>query len=182
MPYEVEKVKSRVFYYLCMVLAGCILANIILRCDRNLQAFVISFVDSSRLAASTMRQTIFRVSLERAKQFVVVYLLYKVFHPKTVFSIGLSLLLFLFGFSLSCQMFYLGLQGVWFLMICLFPHFLIYIIALYYLAMEIHRIGEDKHKREVVMGVLIIMFVVGVLTESILSKFFLKNFLQYIGM
>jgi len=40
MPYESEKLKSRVFYYLCMVLAGCILANIVLRCDRNLQVFI----------------------------------------------------------------------------------------------------------------------------------------------
>ena len=38
MPYESEKLKSRVFYYLCMVLAGCILANIVLRCDRDLQS------------------------------------------------------------------------------------------------------------------------------------------------
>ena len=50
MPYESEKLKSRVFYYLCMVLAGCILANIVLRCDRNLQVFILPFTDSSRLA------------------------------------------------------------------------------------------------------------------------------------
>ena len=46
MPYESEKLKSRVFYYLCMVLAGCILANIVLRCDRNLQVFILPFTDS----------------------------------------------------------------------------------------------------------------------------------------
>ena len=40
------------------------------------------------------------------------YLLYKVFPPKAVFSIGMSALLFLFGFVISCQMFYLGLSGV----------------------------------------------------------------------
>ena len=50
MPYESEKLKSRVFYYLCMVLAGCILANIVLRCDRDLQVFILPFTDSSRLA------------------------------------------------------------------------------------------------------------------------------------
>ena len=33
MPYESEKLKSRVFYYLCMVLAGCILANIVMRSE-----------------------------------------------------------------------------------------------------------------------------------------------------
>ena len=57
MPYESEKLKSRVFYYLCMVLAGCILANIVLRCDRNLQVFILPFTDSSRLAGVSVQQT-----------------------------------------------------------------------------------------------------------------------------
>ena len=112
MPYESEKLKSRVFYYLCMVLAGCILANIVLRCDRNLQVFILPFTDSSRLAGVSVQQTLFYVLLQRTKQVAVVYLLYKVFPPKAVFSIGMSALLFLFGFVISCQMFYLGLSGV----------------------------------------------------------------------
>ena len=105
MPYESEKLKSRVFYYLCMVLAGCILANIVLRCDRDLQVFILPFTDSSRLAGVSVQQTLFYVLLQRTKQVVVVYLLYKVFPPKAVFSIGMSALLFLFGFVISCQMF-----------------------------------------------------------------------------
>ena len=103
MPYESEKLKSRVFYYLCMVLAGCILANIVLRCDRNLQVFILPFTDSSRLAGVSVQQTLFYVLLQRTKQVAVVYLLYKVFPPKAVFSIGMSALLFLFGFVISCQ-------------------------------------------------------------------------------
>ena len=134
MPYESEKLKSRVFYYLCMVLAGCILANIVLRCDRDLQVFILPFTDSSRLAGVSVQQTLFYVLLQRTKQVAVVYLLYKVFPPKAVFSIGMSALLFLFGFVISCQMFYLGLSGVWFLLLCLFPHYLIYLGMLYYLA------------------------------------------------
>ena len=104
MPYESEKLKSRVFYYLCMVLAGSILANIVLRCDRNLQVFILPFTDSSRLAGVSVQQTLFYVLLQRTKQVAVVYLLYKVFPPKAVFSIGMSALLFLFGFVISCQM------------------------------------------------------------------------------
>lgn len=182
MPYESEKIKSRVFYYLCMVLAGCILANIILRCDRNLQTFVLPFADSTQLAGVSVRKTLFYVFLQRVKQVIVVYLLYKVFPAKAVFSIGMSVLLFLFGFAISCQMFYLGISGVWFLLLCLFPHYLIYIVMLYYLAVEIRRVGEDKNKKRMVMLVLIMTFLVGIVSESVLSKIFLKNFLQYIGM
>ena len=110
MPYESEKLKSRVFYYLCMCWQVGILANIVLRCDRDLQVFILPFTDSSRLAGVSVQQTLFYVLLQRTKQVAVVYLLYKVFPPKAVFSIGMSALLFLFGFVISCQMFYLGLR------------------------------------------------------------------------
>jgi len=160
MPYESEKLKSRVFYYLCMVLAGCILANIVLRCDRDLQVFILPFTDSSRLAGVSVQQT----------------LLYKVFPPKAVFSIGMSALLFLFGFVISCQMFYLGLSGVWFLQLCLFPHYLIYLGMLYYLAAEARKVGEDKNKKRMAAMILILTFFVGILSESILSKIFLIHF------
>lgn len=182
MPYESEKIKSRVFYYLCMVLAGCILANVVLRCDRDLQAFILPFTDSSQLAGISVQKTMLYVFLQRVKQMVIVYLLYKVFPAKAVFSIGLSVLLFLFGFVISCQMFYLGISGVWFLLLCLFPHYLIYLVMLYYLAVEVRKTGEDKMRKRMAVLVLIMTFFVGIISESILSKIFLKNFLQYIGM
>lgn len=182
MPYEIEKVKGRIFYYLCIVLAGCIMANIVLRCDRDLQMFVLPFVDSDRLMKITMRQTMLHVFWQRAKQTVVVYLFYKVFPSKAVFAIGFSVLLFLFGFGISCQMFYLGISGVWFFLLCLFPHYLIYIGLLYYLAIQVQKVGEDRKKKQITALILIMTFFVGILSESILSKIFLKNFLQYIGM
>ena len=74
MPYESEKLKSRVFYYLCMVLAGCILANIVLRCDRELRAFILPFTDRSRVVGITVPQTMFDVLLQRPKQGVVVFI------------------------------------------------------------------------------------------------------------
>lgn len=182
MPYETEQVKSRLFFYLCMVLTGCILANIILRCDRNLQAFTLPLIESSKLLSISIRQTVVYVSMQRAKQIIVVYLLYKIFPPKHVFAIGVSVLLLLFGFAVSCQMFYLGLAGVWFLLLCLFPHYLIYIGLLYYLSVEVRKGSEDRRKKGMVLLIVLAILLTGILCESIFSKIFLKNFLQYIGM
>ena len=69
-----------------------------------------------------------------------------------------------------------------FLLLCLFPHYLIYLGMLYYLAAEARKVGEDKNKKRMAAMILILTFFVGILSESILSKIFLKNFLQYIGM
>lgn len=59
---------------------------------------------------------------------------------------------------------------------------LIYLGMLYYLAAEARKVGEDKNKKRMAAMILILTFFVGILSESILSKIFLKNFLQYIGM
>lgn len=182
MLYETEQVKSRLFFYLCMVLTGCILANIILRCDRDLQAFTLPFVESGRILSSSVRQTVVYVLIQRVKQVIVVYLLYKIFPAKHVFSIGVSALLLLFGFAISCQMFYLGIAGVWFLLLCLFPHYLIYIGLLYYLSVQMAKVPETRRKKEIVLLIVIAVLLAGILCESIFSKIFLQNFNQYIGM
>ena len=53
---------------------------------------------------------------------------------------------------------------------------------LYYLAAEARKVGEDKNKKRMAAMILILTFFVGILSESILSKIFLKNFLRHIGM
>lgn len=60
--------------------------------------------------------------------------------------------------------------------VSLFPHYLIYLGMLYYLAAEARKVGEDKNKKRMAAMILILTFFVGILSESILSKIFLKNF------
>lgn len=182
MPYESEKIKSRLFYYLCMVLVGCILANILLRCDQDLQSFVLSFTDSTQITESSVQQTVFRVLMQRIKQIVMIYLLYKVFSARTVYSFIMSAMLILLGFLISCQIFYFGIPGVCLFLLCLFPHYLIYGWILYYMATKIQKGYEGGKHKQMVIFVLGVAFLAGILSESVLSKIFLKNFLQYMGM
>ena len=79
-------------------------------------------------------------------------------------------------------MFYLGLAGVWFLLLCLFPHYLIYIGLLYYLSVQMAKVPETRRKKEIVLLIVIAVLLAGILCESIFSKIFLQNFIQYIGM
>lgn len=183
MLYENEKIKSHIFYYLCIVLAGCILVNILLRCDVNMQAFVLPLKESDQMMDASVRQTVLYVVFQRVKQIVILYLLYKVFPPGIVFSICMSGLMFLLGASVSLQMYYEGISGVWFLLLCLLPHYLIYLVVMFYMAVWMRKENyESKEKKIVVLFFLMLAFAIGILSESILSKIFLKNFLQYIGL
>lgn len=177
-----EKIKSHIFYFVCVVLAGSILANIFLRCDRDVSAFTVAYIDSVSLEQMTVGKTLVYIFLRRAKQAVLLYLLYKVFPPRYVFAAVLSVLLLLFGFCLSCQMYYLGTGGVCYLLLCLLPHYLFYLFLLYFLSMRIRQSATTDKQRILTLGVSGIIFLTAVMSESVLSKIFLKNFLQYMGM
>lgn len=175
-----EKLKSRIFCFLCAVLAGCIVANILLRLDRNLQAYVIPFVESEHFKQVTLKETFFYVLFQRLKQFVILLLLYKVFPAKYIFTTVVTALLCLFGFTMSCQMYYMGWNGVCYMILCLFPHYLIYLLLLGGLAGR-QKMGEYVRNKSTFIVIAFGIFLLGVCMESFLSKIFLKNFLQYIG-
>ena len=105
----------------------------------------------------------------------------------TVFGVPMAIMAMLFtgiglGIVFSMSILQFGLTGGAVAVALLFPHYLIYLGMLYYLAAEARKVGEDKNKKRMAAMILILTFFVGILSESILSKIFLKNFLQYIGM
>ena len=105
----------------------------------------------------------------------------------TVFGVPMAIMAMLFtgiglGIVFSMSILQFGLTGGAVAVALLFPHYLIYLGMLSYLAAEARKVGEDKNKKRMVAMILILTFFVGILSESILSKIFLKNFLQYIGM
>lgn len=181
MQYENERIKSGLFYYICIVLVGCILANILLRCDRNLQGFTLAFADSQQLIRVSLKETFLYVLLQRTKQLVVIYLLYKVLPTKYTRVVIVSFLFLFFGFILSCQMYYMGMHGVWYLLLCLFPHYFIYLWMLYFLPFWKIK-SEDGNTVAVKICVTLAIFLIAIFLESFVSKIFLKNFLQYMGM
>lgn len=179
MSYESEKIKNTIVYFLIIVLSGCVLANVMIRCRQDVSMFYLPFSDYAGVEALPARQTFFYVLLQRAKQLLIVYLLYKVFPGQFVFRTIMTCLLFFFGFVVSCQMYYLGMQGIIWLMLCLFPHYLIYMWLLYHLY-RYQDIGGTNRQSLLYFGLTAAYFLIGVMAESIVSRIFLKNFLQYI--
>lgn len=179
MSYEAEKIKNTIIYFLIIILSGCVLANAMIRCGQDVSMFYLPFSDYAGIQTLPARQTFFYVMIQRAKQLLIVYLLYKVLPGQFVFRTIMTCLLFFFGFVVSCQMYYLGLQGVIWLMLCLFPHYLVYMWLLYHMY-RYRDIGREPRKFALYIGIMFACFLIGVLAESIVSRIFLKNFLQYI--
>ncbi len=181
MQYEMEKMKNGIIYFLIVVLAGCVLANIMIRCKQDVSMFYLPFSDYAEIDAMSAKKTFFYVLIQRAKQLILIYLLYKAIPGQVIFRTIMTGLLFLFGFVLSCQMYYLGMRGIIWLLLCLLPHYLIYMWLLYHL----YRYKEPSHERKKIVlyiGLSAAYFIAGVLTESVVSRIFLKNFLQYIDL
>lgn len=166
----------------CMfVVTGAIFADLFLCRDTADIPFYFPFETSNRLEAYSVSKTIIYVFIQRLKQFVILYLMFKVLRPHIMMRgivFGLS---FLLGIMCSCQFYQMGILGVVWLILCLFPHYILYLWGIG--AMYRLRLTKETENNRYVYGILIIAFMVtGVLSEGIISKFFLKKFLQYMGM
>lgn len=180
MSYEIEKLRKNILYFLAVVLLGSVVANVMIRCGQNMSMYCISYTDYGSISELTNAQTFFYVLSQRAKQFLVIILLYKVFSGPLVFRTIISGLLFIFGFAASCQLYYLGMQGVLWLLVCIFPHYFVYCWLIFHMY-RYQQYGRDSKQVFLYFGLIISCFIVGVLSESIISSFLLKIFLQYIG-
>ena len=179
MEYENEKIKRVVLYSMLIVFIGSVLANIMIWRGQDISMFYLPYSDYDSVNAISGKGIMIYVLLERTKQFLIIFLIYKVAPKTLVFRMITTSLLFVFGFVISCQMYFLGLTGVVWLILCLFPHYIIYILLIYNL-FRYKEIGTDQRQRVLYIGVLVLYFVLGVVSESIFSRILIKNFLQYI--
>lgn len=166
--------------FVAFAVIGSAVSNILLQMGKNLQGMTIPFIAEEQLVHVEMQSAFIHVLFRRVKQFGVLYLLYRVCPPKITMRVISNAAVFFFGIILSCQLYYFGLKGIFWLVICLLPHFLIYIFLFYHLSL--YDIWKQRDKSFAIFWLLSITYLLtGVLSECMISRFFIKIFLQYIG-
>ncbi|MGN0367469.1 MAG: hypothetical protein ACI4EK_01710 [Wujia sp.] len=167
--------------FVVFAVIGSIVSNILLQMGKNLQGMTIPFITEEQFLHIEMQKAFIRVLFRRVKQFGVLYLLYRVCSPKILVRVISNAAVFLFGIILSCQMYYFGLKGILWLVLCLLPHYFIYIFLFYHLSL--YDVWKQQNKSIAMFWMISITYLVtGVLSECMISRFFIKIFLQYIGL
>ncbi len=136
----------------------------------------ISYIEKQEVASSVMY-----VILKRLKHIVIILLLIKAFKIERVYKGFLVLGGVIFGVMTSIQIYYLGLTGMITFLLYILPHYLVYFYGLNYVykLKKISGYTEEKIKNMILVS---IIFLIGIISECIFSRFFLIKFYQYMVM
>ncbi|MDD3745606.1 MAG: hypothetical protein PHD70_03920 [Anaerostipes sp.] len=139
--------KRRYFFGMCM-LAGLILGSLF--ANFVYQSNLIYNDQINRLILKTQKvepnlKLLLYILLKRGKQYAIIYLLGYILQPMVLFVLGFFFFSFLMGSVLSLQIIASGFQGVFQVMLHLFPHFIFYGICLYLL---FQRNGRDMYMKD----------------------------------
>ncbi len=180
-----DKTRLRIIVFLFSIAAASFIANylIVSGCSLRYLGIDMSAVNST---LSDENLSVFMVTVfQRIKQLVIIILLFKFIKTDLVLAVLIGLSGVIIGLLVSVETYYQGITGVIYTILCFFPHFVFYCINIKLLS----EYYGDSHKRSFFSGngaklkfviINLLVFLLGVGSELIINRFFLKNFYQYI--
>ncbi len=156
----------------------CFMCNLFIKNDINFEYLALELTDIRNLVLQDKQIVLGTVGLNRIKQLIVLLIIMKAFGSKNTYNFLMILLGSILGFVLSIQVYYVGMGGIIIFMVYIFPHYLIYLLAMYYSSItNMFERGNDSNIKKVMSFALI--YVVGIVVECVFMTFFLKIFYQY---
>lgn len=171
--YEYENL---IFFTLSVVFFSFII-NLFIRKNIDFGYLNLSVYDMDICQEINLSSVIY-VLMKRLEQFIVVFALMRTFGADMVYKCILICFGMVFGTLVTVQIYYDGIAGIILLLLYLIPHYIIYIYLLKIMRSFFmpERINQKKIVFLLCTGLILLL---GVVAESILSRFFLYKFYQY---
>lgn len=168
---------GNLLFVMCAILFSSLIINLFLRRHVDFGYLNLSVYDVMEIT-QTNASVFLYVFIKRAEQFVIAFALMRLLKPDMVYRFILVMLGMMFGTMSTVQTYYDGFSGVILLFLYLMPHYVIYLILLNRTSFFLtYGRGEGKKLRFFAFAVA--LFVLGVISEGILSRFFLNKYYQY---
>jgi hypothetical protein len=152
--------------------------NIFLKKDFSFSYLVLSLDDLGKNLEKNIHSVMLFLVIKRAEQLAVIALLMHLIKPETVFNMVICLLGAMLGVMVSVQTYYEGISGVFLLVLYCIPHYPIYVLFLWML--KNYNIRRALNQRQLrLLAVAFLVFLIGVIFEGVVSRFFLNEFYQY---
>lgn len=158
------------------VIFSCITINLFMRRQVDFGYLNLSVYDIS-FRAKTETTVLIYIFLKRLEQYIVIFALMRLLKTDVVYHGVIILLGMMFGVLCSVQTYYDGVKGVALLLLYLLPHYIIYLYLLYVAKRFLSFPDKRKYLRFFLFAAFILLL--GVLSEGIISRFFLNKFYQY---
>lgn len=121
------------------------------------------------------------IAFKRLKQIFIIFILFRTFRPKLILEIIAVCFGIFWGMIITNQIYICGFTGIIILLLCFLPHYPVYIL----LIKNIYNFNicspPSRHLYRYIL-LFICIFSIGVVCESFFSRFFLKQFYQYVVM
>ena len=161
------------------ILLASFLINILIRLGYDFEYMDLTIYNLDTLDEVSYANTVLYVLLKRLKQCILIIVFMKLFNADLVYNLLVISLGFVFGILSTAQTYYNGFIGVVELVICIFPHYIIYLMLIYMLRKHFNSyVGEGFQGGKIMFSWVLLM--AGVICEGFFLRFFLKYFYQYI--
>lgn len=161
---------------LVAIIFSCIVINLFMRRHVDFGYLNLSVYDIS-LRAKTEATVLVYIFLKRLEQYIVIFAMMRLLKTELIYQGIIIVLGMMFGVLCSVQTYYDGVMGVVLLLLYLLPHYVIYLFLLYVTKRFLSFPDKRKYLRFVAFAAFILLL--GVLSEGIISRFFLSKFYQY---
>lgn len=168
-----------VMIFVGAIIIATFVVNFMLRQNKDfgyLNLSVYNYVGENVLSVPVVAFIFFR----RLKQFVIIYAVMKLLKNDIILYAIIAFLGAMYGVLSCVQVYYDGLNGVILLLLYVMPHYILYIFLIIKTSAFI-RYGSGEHRYARFFTFALVILIVGVGLESIISRFFLTNFYQYMG-
>ena len=172
MPNKIQNYTS-LLIAVCSIFFTSLIVNIFIKTGVSFDYMAFSLKDLYMgLSVSSLSAFVF-ILLRRLKQVVIILLFMKLFKPELVYNFLILLLSMFYGFMMSVQTYSGGIREVGVFLISIFPHYLVYLLAInliykYYIG---RALNKDKLK---FITILLIIIIIGVIFEENFLRIFLR--------
>ncbi len=173
-----DKISKNYCMAFMSVIFVSLIFNLFIRNEADFSYLIIDVNDVGNTILQNNKNVVGYILLKRIKQLALLLIILKAFGYQIVFDFMVIVGGCAIGLMVSSQVYYLGLAGLIILLVYVFPHYIVYFYGLYFgYKNKIFSVGKtDNFKIFVIFS---LVFIVGMILESIFMTIFLKNFYQY---
>lgn len=167
-------------YFMALVSIGFVslILNLFIRNEMDFSYLLIDINSISNIISINKKSIIEYIMYSRLKQMFIIIILFKAFGTAKIYNALVIIFSSFLGFMLSIQVYYIGIDGIWILLVNVLPHYIFYYFSVWYgFKVRIFSNGIREEYKKIL--IFCIIFVIGMVFECFFMTFFLKIFHQY---
>lgn len=189
------KWSNQTIILITILLLSIFLVNCFLKTGFDLEYLKLDYEDIAGVLEIKFSSLFIYTIIKRLKQIILIWFAMRTLNSKFIFKTVIGFMCGFYGVMSTVQSYYLDVQGLFILIAFILPHYIIYIVLLYFMSEYCYEDkscsrseegtknagmayikNEDKYK---IFAIFIVLGCFGIISEIFFSRFFLLQYYQY---